>query len=118
MIDNDLLLTIDQGGHATRALLFNNHGKMMGGGLVDIKTYKPFKNWVEHDPEEVLSSVERAIEKAVNAIRMDNKKIVAAGLMTQRSSIVCWNNKSGRPLSPIISWQDRRAASWINKFSQ
>ncbi len=118
MTENDLLLTIDQGGHATRALLFNYHGRIMGEGLVDIETYKPFKNWVEHDPEEVLSSVERAIKKAVNAIRMDDKKIVAAALMTQRSSIVCWDNKSGRPLSPIISWQDRRAASWINKFSQ
>jgi glycerol kinase len=40
-------------------------------------------------------------------------RIAAVGLATQRSSIVCLERTSGRPLSPVISWQDRRAAAWL-----
>ena len=35
---------------------------------------------------------------------------ITAALATQRSTIVCWDRESGRALSPVISWQDRRAA--------
>lgn len=35
--------------------------------------------------------------------------IACAGLATQRSSLVCWDRASGAALSPVISWQDRRA---------
>jgi len=37
----------------------------------------------------------------------------AAGLATQRSSIVCWNRVTGQPLSQVLSWQDLRGESWL-----
>ncbi len=44
-------------------------------------------------------------------------QVVAAGLATQRSSIVCWQRGSGQPLSPVISWQDRRTFAWIAQLA-
>lgn len=113
-----LFLTIDQGGHATRALLFDLEGRVMAGGFENISSHNPKENWVEQDPEEMLLSVECAIKKVVNSIGRLSKNIISASLLTQRSSIVCWDNQTGESLSPIISWQDRRAASWIKQFSQ
>jgi len=37
-------------------------------------------------------------------------------MATQRSNIACWDSFSGEPLSPVISWQDRRAAQWIEQY--
>src|SRR5208282_436949 len=38
-------------------------------------------------------------------------RILGLGLGCQRSTLVCWNSKTGRPLTPALSWQDGRAAS-------
>jgi glycerol kinase len=42
--------------------------------------------------------------------------VVAAGLATQRSTVVCWERSTGRALSPAISWQDRRNADWLERL--
>ena len=44
-------------------------------------------------------------------------QVASAGLATQRSSIVCWDRVSGQALSPVISWQDRRAHEWLTRFA-
>ena len=118
MVFSDLFLTIDQGGHATRALIFDRQGQIVADAFEEISTYYPEDDRVEHDADEIIVSVKSAIKKAVDATGQRSKEIVAAGLTTQRSNIVCWNNTTGKALSPIISWQDRRAASWIKLFSQ
>jgi len=106
-------LALDQGSHASRAVLFDEHGALISSGSCPLATRYPQPNWVEHDPEEVVESLRRAIRNAVTG-----HKIIAAGLATQRSSIVCWNRETGRALSPVISWRDRRAAAWMDGFSQ
>ena len=37
---------------------------------------------------------------------------IALGLASQRSTFTIWNARSGEPLLPLISWQDRRASDW------
>jgi glycerol kinase len=46
------------------------------------------------------------------------REIAAAGLATQRSSVVCWDRVTGEALSPVLSWQDRRAADWLAGFTR
>jgi hypothetical protein len=33
-------------------------------------------------------------------------------LSNQRESVVCWERSSGRPLGPVLGWQDARTAAW------
>jgi len=113
-----VFLTIDQGGHASRALLFDEKGAIVSEGYEEIKTVCKNNNWVEHDPEELVASIKKAISGAVAKLDKSRYQIVSAGLATQRSSIVCWDKVTGNALSPVISWQDRRAASWVSKFNQ
>jgi glycerol kinase len=37
---------------------------------------------------------------------------VRVGIASQRSTFLLWDGKSGEPRTPLISWQDRRAAEW------
>jgi glycerol kinase len=39
------------------------------------------------------------------------------GLACQRSSFAIWERDGGRQRTPLISWQDRRAASWCERRS-
>ena len=38
-------------------------------------------------------------------------RIAAVGLSNQRESLVLWEASTGRPVGPLISWQDQRAAA-------
>ncbi len=109
----DLFLAIDQGGHSTRALVYDGHGNLKASGQRSISTQKPEHEWVEQDPEEVLASVNDAVLEAIEQLGNEARHIVEAGMATQRSSLVCWDRETGEALTPIISWQDRRAARWL-----
>ena len=109
-------LAIDQGTHATRALLFDRRGKVLSAGEREVSLQRPSPGWAEHDPEEVLASVRAAVEAAIGALGPDDTRLAAVGLATQRSSVVCWDAAGGAALSPIISWQDLRARDWVKQF--
>ena len=116
MTTEKLFLTIDQGGHSSRALVFDQAGILVAEGHKTIAVVHPQDGWVEHHPQEVLLSTRQAIDQALAALGERHVHIVAAGLATQRSSIVCWDRSNGAALSPVISWQDRRAAQWVAQF--
>ena len=113
----DLFLAIDQGGHSSRALVYDGHGRLRVGSHCPVSARNPQPGWVEHDPEEVLESVRKAVSEAVTELGEDAQNIVAAGMATQRSSLACWDRETGEALTPIISWQDRRAAHWLEQLA-
>ena len=79
------------------------------------RTRAPTTGHVEHDPDEVVASLRQAIDAACTALPAGSR-ILAAGLATQRSSMVCWHRRTGAALSPVISWQDRRNAAWLERL--
>ncbi|MEM7164631.1 MAG: FGGY family carbohydrate kinase [Planctomycetota bacterium] len=105
-------LTIDQGGHGTRALVFDPHGHEQARAHCEIGVHRHGADCVEHDAAEVLRSVDEVLAAAIAASPTCPERV---GLATQRSSIVCWQRSTGTPLSPVISWQDRRAAALLAK---
>lgn len=113
---NPLYLAIDQGGHASRALVFNAQGEVLSKHLCKIDTSTPLPGWVEHDAEALLAATKEAIAGAVAQLDEKKDRIVSAGLATQRASIVCWHRRKRHALSKVISWQDVRATDWIKAF--
>ena len=112
-----LYLAVDQGSHATRALIFNEEGEAIARGFVPLSGYAPQESYSEQDPQTVVASVHAAIEQALRTLPVSLWEcIVSAALATQRSSIVCWDIRTGHPLSPIIGWQDRRAAGLVDRY--
>ncbi|MHB8535729.1 MAG: FGGY family carbohydrate kinase [Sulfuricaulis sp.] len=111
-----LYLCIDQGGHASRALVFDGRGALQAASLREVSTRRTADR-VEQDPEALLTSLHAAIAETVAALGERAENIAAAGVATQRSSIVCWDRQTGEALAPVISWQDRRAHAWLERFS-
>jgi glycerol kinase len=109
-----LTLAIDQGTHASRALVFDARGEIVAHGEHEIGLVRPQPDWAEQDGEEVIASVHAAVAQAVDLLGPRGGDVAAAGLSSQRASCVCWDRVSGAPLSPIFSWQDRRMHAWID----
>jgi glycerol kinase len=110
-----LVLALDQGSHATRALLFDASGTERAHAHVPVATRRSGDDRVEQDAEELVRSLRTAIQDAADA--GGHAAIRAAGLATQRSTIVAWSRASGRPLTDAISWQDRRNAAWLARLA-
>ncbi|MDX1252808.1 MAG: glycerol kinase [Gammaproteobacteria bacterium] len=113
-----LYLALDQGGHASRALVFDHPGNLVASDFQPITTRHPQPDWVEHDPQALIASLRRAIANVMRGLGSRAQDVVAAGLATQRSSLACWDKNSGAALSPVISWQDRRAHDWLEAFAR
>ena len=112
-----LYLALDQGGHASRALVFDAHGVAQARSLREEQVHHPQPDWVEQDPEELVVSLREAAREVLRELGARAAQVVSAGLATQRSSIVCWDRVTGQALSPVISWQDRRAHEWLARFA-
>ena len=109
------VLALDQGGHASRACIVDAHGRILAEQQIAIATAHGSAGEVEHDPEEIVASLQAATERVLRAA--PNVIVDAAGLATQRSTIVCFERGSGAALSPAISWQDRRNGPWLASFA-
>jgi glycerol kinase len=110
-----LYLALDQGGTASRAVLFDSVGRELATAHVPITTRRPASERVEHDARELLQSLQTAVHDVCESPLAAGRPIVAAGLATQRSTICCWDRNDGTPLSPALSWADRRNAAWLEQ---
>ncbi|MBI4372983.1 MAG: glycerol kinase GlpK [Candidatus Omnitrophica bacterium] len=102
------ILSIDQGTTGSRAIIYNAKGAPKASAYQEFNQYYPKPGWVEHDPLEILSSVQAVIGRALNAARISGKQIQAIGITNQRETAVLWERSSGRPIGRAIVWQDRR----------
>lgn len=109
-----LYLALDQGGHASRAIALNPNGHTLAHSVRPITTFYGPGGHIEHDPFEVVESLLSAACNVFRELGREAERLAGAGLATQRSNIVCWDRETGEPLSPIISWQDTRGASWLD----
>ena len=100
-----VILAIDQGSGSTKALAIDVNGQVLGQSEVKIATTFPQTGWVEQDPEEIWKSVVEASKEITKT-----HKISAVGLSIQRESVLLWDRKTGKALTNVITWQDRRAS--------
>lgn len=104
-----LILAIDQGTSSTKALLVDGAGQVVSRAVAAVREYHPQPGWVEQSADDLWDSVLRAIADCVRADQA--AEVVGVGLSTQRESLVLWDRATGRPVGPLISWQDQRTAS-------
>jgi glycerol kinase len=87
--------------------------------LLSFFSLKEDHSWHEHDPMELLSSVQECIEKATQSfIEKGHSKdqIKAIGITNQRETTVCWDTNTGEPLYNAIVWPDTRTTSIVKEL--
>ena len=101
------VLAIDQGTSATKALLVGPGQEVLGTGEVPVGVRAVGSAGVEADPEQLLASVIEAGSRALAAARAPAH---AVALANQGETVLAWDRRTARPLTPAIVWQDRRSA--------
>ncbi|KYK60550.1 glycerol kinase [Drechmeria coniospora] len=110
---------IDQGTTSTRFLIFNRAGEVVALHQLEFKQIYPQPGWHEHDPDEIIASVETCINGAVEKFEAQGhsrKQIVSVGITNQRETTVVWDSTTGEPLHHAIVWTDTRAQELVRRL--
>jgi glycerol kinase len=106
-----LILSLDQGTSSSRALLVDEHGRVLASAARSFPQLYPQPGWVEHDPEAIWSSQLAAARAVIAERAVDSARIAAIGIANQRETAVVWERASGKPIANAIVWQCRRTAA-------
>lgn len=105
------MMALDQGTTSSRAILFDEEGKVFHVAQQEFKQYFPKSGWVEHDPEQIWSSILSVIVGVISEKGVSADQIEGIGITNQRETTVVWDKNTGRPVYNAIVWQSRQTAS-------
>ncbi|QUX95223.1 glycerol kinase [Marinomonas sp. CT5] len=112
-----VILAIDEGTTNVKSLLLDPLGKVIGKGSVPLSISHPSVGLVEQDPVEIIEKMKESIALAVGSIA-ESVQIEAIAISNQRESVLLWERSTGKPLTPVISWQCRRSESLCETLRQ
>jgi glycerol kinase len=104
------LIAIDQGTTSSRAIVFDAALTPLTIAQQEFTQYFPADGQVEHDPEEIWTTVVATVRAAMAQAGVTSRDIAAIGITNQRETTVIWDRATGKPIHNAIVWQDRRTA--------
>jgi len=112
------ILSIDQGTTGTTACLIDAETFIFIGKVnQEYPQIYPKPSWVEHNLNDIWSTVENTTKELLRTHNVQGKQIVAIGITNQRET-TCAFNKAGIPLANAIVWQDRRTSEFCNELRE
>lgn len=110
------ILTLDQGTTSSRAIIFDKEGNIISKKQYEFKQFYPEPGFVEHDPEEILSSQFKAMNDCI--ADLNTNEIAAIAITNQRETTVVWDADTGKPIYNAIVWQCRRTAKICDELKK
>jgi len=110
------ILVIDQGTTSSRAILFSPRLEIIATAQREFPQHFPGSGWVEHDPEDLWSSVLEVTREVLAKTGTAPGAVSTIGLTNQRETVVVWDRATGQPIHNAIVWQDRRTADLCDRL--
>ena len=107
---SDIILAIDQGTTGSTALLVDSNVRVLASHNVEFPNHYPQPGHVEHDVEEIWTSVGGAVEGALAKAGLTADRIAGIGVTNQRETSLFWDRATGQAIHRALVWQDRRTA--------
>ena len=117
-MSKDYILSIDQGTTSSRAVLFNHKGEIVATGQQEFEQFFPKPGWVEHDANEIWTSVLACIAEVLRISDIDPSQIAGIGITNQRETTVVWDRHTGKPIYKAIVWQSRQTDGICNELKE
>ena len=106
----EYVMALDAGTTSNRAIIFDVDSKIVGVAQKEFTQHFPQPGWVEHDAEEIWSSMHEVMREALEQSGLVASDIAAIGITNQRETTVVWDRTTGRPIYNAIVWQSRQTA--------
>lgn len=110
MFTKKYIIVMDQRSNASRAIIINTEGKIVGVTERKIHKISPQPGWVEHDPMEIWGAQMGSVKEVMERNGVRPSEVAAIGITNQRETTVVWDKDTGKPIYNAISWQCNRTA--------
>jgi glycerol kinase len=117
-LKNSYVLVLDVGTTGIKAFVFDDQCHVKAKAYKKISKTRPRKGWVEQDPREILRVSCFVLRCAIKDSCVDSKQILGMGITNQREATVVWNRKTGKPVYPVIGWEDDRTRAFCDKLKK
>lgn len=112
MEEKKYVMAIDAGTTSNRAILFDKKGNMVSVAQKEFTQIFPQPGWVEHDANEIWSTVLGVCVEAMANAGATADEIAGIGITNQRETTILWDKQTGQPIANAIVWQCRRTAEF------
>lgn len=113
-------LALDLSTSASKTCLVDPKGQILTESKIPHKTYIPHSDWIEQDPNEIISNVRASITETLRLFKEqhngDAKAICSIGITNQRETLVVWSRSTRKALYQAIVWYDGRTADITERY--
>ena len=113
-----MILAVDSGGRSLRSFLFNRKGEIVFRASVPTPSVSTEPGAQEHDPQMMFDAFVKAVRDVMQKANCSASDIAGIGISAQRASFMLWEKATGKPLTPLISWADVRAADQVDAMNR
>lgn len=110
------IMALDAGTTSNRCILFNEKSEMCSVAQKEFTQFFPKPGWVEHDADEIWSTLLEVAHAAMANIDASSADISAIGISNQRETTIVWDKNTGIPIYHAIVWQCRRTSEYADSL--
>jgi glycerol kinase len=104
-------IAVDAGTTGVRALVVDQHARVVDVAYRELTQHYPRPGWVEHDADQIWATVRATLDEVAGRLADHGRVARSIGVTNQRETVVAWDRRTGRALHRAIVWQDRRTAA-------
>jgi len=106
--DDALLLGIDVGTTATKAVLVSRSGKLLAEGRSEYRTTFPQPGWAQQAPEDWWNALCASVKEVLGHVDGAGARVVGLSISAQAPTLIAVD-RDGLAIYPALIWMDRRA---------
>lgn len=110
------IMALDAGTTSNRCILFDHSGKICSVAQKEFTQIFPKPGWVEHDANEIWSTMIGVVAEAMAKVNCAESDIAAMGITNQRETTIVWDKETGEPICNAIVWQCRRTSEYCDEL--
>ena len=112
------IMALDAGTTSNRCILFDQKGQIVSLAQKEFTQRFPKPGWVEHDANEIWSTMLGVAVEAMQKAGASYEDIAAIGITNQRETTIVWDKKTGEPVYNAIVWQCRRTSEYCDSLME
>jgi len=107
-------IALDLGTTSIKAGLLDRNGRLVTVNSLDAPRISVANGRYESDALEYAKVAEQVLKDCIEK----GEGCTTLGMCSQRSSFLIWEQTTGKPITPLISWQDARGSASIKSLRQ
>ncbi|WP_046213451.1 gluconokinase [Paenibacillus wulumuqiensis] len=115
MSEAKFMIGVDIGTTSTKAVLFEEAGKIVAQGAVEYPLHTPVPSVAEQDPDQLFRAVIDSIRQAMDKSGRAPEDILFVSFSSAMHSMLVVD-KDGKPLTQCMTWADNRSAPYFRQL--